>query len=1054
MLPGSATRNRSAIGALGAVLLTGSMGVAHLDAQALRATIFGTVKDVSGATMPGVTIEARNAGTGVVETVVTNDQGRFTLPDLPLGTYTVQAALAGFQTVVRKDLALTVGSQTVVDFSLPIGQVQETVTVTGESPIVDTTSAAVATRIEQKQIAELPLNGRNFAQLVTLSPGVTSISFAGSLFGRQPVYSVAGGRPEGQAFLLDNQNTANFWNRAAGSGVLGTTLGVEAIAEFQALTNTYSAQFGGGGAAINAITRSGANAVHGSVLEFVRNSAFDARQFFDDPARPKPPFSKHQFGGSVGGPIKSDKAFFFVNYEGIVQSLSETRIATVPDANAHNGVIPIGGVLTDVGVHPAIRPVMDLYPLPTDALGGGVGQIGQVDATTGHEHYMLERVDYTLSAKDSLMARYVSDTAYLFEPFSGSSIPLWPAANRTNNQYFMGEERRLLSASVINQMRFGLVRTRELADNTGAVPALAFFPGRMNGTVTPAPNITTIGANQLNPFDILQRRYSVADDFYVSRGSHSVSFGGSFDRLATDINAPFQWGGVWTFTSLQTFLQNQPASIVGALPGQDNAYREFRENDFTAYLQDEWRATAQLTLNLGLRYAPTTNATVTPGITLVDPPQSPAFTPVGTVFAGNASLRNFDPRLGIAYDPFGDRRTAIRAGFGIFHNVVAPRVYASAYYLNPPYTIGRQDLSVVPPAFPTPFTSVVAALPTQSQGIDYQTRNTPYQEQWNVNVQREVLRSTVTIGYVGSHSENLFKQRDVNPVGPATLADGTVVYGVPRGAVAGITPNARANPKFSVLNTGTAFATSDYRSLQMSLNRRFDRGLQAQLAYTLSKCTDLSSGNFGGEGGTASTNPYDPGYDKGLCGFNRTHVVRASGVFALPFSGNQFVEGWLVSAILSYTSGSPFTPAIGFDQSGLGTAAQRPNLASGRTIETVVTGGINRWFDPTAFTLPAPGALGHAGRNSLTGPDFMTLDLALQKTIRIGAALRRAQSGPSIQLRAEGFNLTNRTNFGQPSANVFVQAPNGGGTYSPTAGRITTLAGTARQIQFAVKVVF
>src|SRR6266516_2836977 len=612
MLPGSAIRNRSAIGALGAVLLTGSMGVARLDAQALRATIFGTVKDVSGATMPGVTIEARNAGTGVVETVVTNDQGRFTLPDLPLGTYTVQAALAGFQTVVRKDLALTVGSQTVVDFSLPVGQVEETVTVTGESPIVDTTSAAVATRIEQKQIAELPLNGGNFAQLVTLSPGVTSISFAGSLFGRQPVYSVAGGRPEGQAFLLDYQNTANFWNRAAGSGVLGTTLGVEAIAEFQALTNTYSAQFGGGGAAINAITRSGANAVHGSMLEFVRNSAFDARQFFDDPARPKPPFSKHQFGGSVGGPIKPDKAFFFVNYEGIVQSLSETRIATVPDANAHNGVIPIGGVLTNVGVHPAIRPVLDLYPLPTAALGGGVGQIGQVDATTGHEHYMLERVDYTLSSKDALMARYVSDTAYLFEPFSGSNIPLWPATNRTINQYFMGEERRLLSASVINQMRFGLVRTRELADNTGAVPALAFFPGRMNGTVTPDPTITTIGANQLNPFDILQRRYSVADDFYVSRGSHSVSFGGSFDRLATDINAPFQWGGVWTFTSLQTFLQNQPASIVRALPGQDNAYREFRENDFAAYLRDGWRPASQLTLHLGLRYAPTTNATVIP----------------------------------------------------------------------------------------------------------------------------------------------------------------------------------------------------------------------------------------------------------------------------------------------------------------------------------------------------------------------------------------------------------------------------------------------------------
>jgi hypothetical protein len=360
---------------------------------------------------------------------------------------------------------------------------------------------------------------------------------------------------------------------------------------------------------------------------------------------------------------------------------------------------------------------------------------------------------------------------------------------------------------------------------------------------------------------------------------------------------------------------------------------------------------------------------------------------------------------------------------------------------------------VVPPTFPTPFTSVVAALPTQSQGIDYQTKNTPYQRQWNVNVQREVLLSTiVTIGYVGSHSENLFKQRDVNPVTPARLADGTVVYGVPRGAVAGITPNPRVNPNFSVLNTGTSFAASDYHSLQLSLNRRFERNVQAQLAYTLSNCTDLSSGNFGGEGGTASTNPYDPRYDKGSCGFNRTHVARASGVLVLPFMGNQLVEGWLVSGILNYTSGGPFTPVIGFDQSGLVTGAQRPNLAPGRSIDSVATGDINQWFDPRAFTLPAPGTLGTVGRNSLTGPSFMTIDLALQKSIRLGGSGQAG--GASIQLRAEAFNVTNRANFGQPSANVFVQAPNGGATYSPTAGRITTLVSTARQMQFAIKLVF
>ena len=1037
-------------GAIATYALAVLIGVAApgLAAQAVRATILGIVQDISGAVMPGVVIEVRNLETGITQSVVTNAQGRYNAPDLAIGIYEVQASLTGFRSVVRKGITLRVGSENVVDFTLALGPIEETVTVTSQSPIVETTSSAVSTTIEQKQIADLPLNGRNYAQLITLAPAVTTVTFTGSLFGRQTVYSVAGGRPEGQAYLLDNTNIANFWNRAAGSGVLGTTLGVEAIAEIQALTNTYSAQFGGGGGVINAVTRSGTNTVHGSAFEFVRNSRFDARNFFDDPTQPKPPFTRNQYGGSLGGPVRKDKAFAFVTYEGITQSLAETRIVTAPDANAHNGLIPIGGVLTNVGVNAAIRPVLDLYPLPTTPLGGGVGQLNQVESTTGHENYGLGRFDYTMSPHDSLFARYVADTAYLFEPFSGSNLPLWPATNRTSNQYFTAEERRVMSSSVINQVRFGVVRTRELADNTGEVSALRFFPGRMNGTVNPGSGITIVGANQLNPFDILQRKYSVADDVYWTTGTHSIKFGGSLERQETDINAPFQWGGAWTFGSLQAFLQNQPTSIVGALPGQDDAFRLFREWDVTAYVQDEWKPTATITLNLGLRYAPTTNASVAPGITLVDPPRSPAFTPVDTVFAKNASLKNVDPRLGIVYDPSADHRTSIRGGFGVFHNVIAPRVYGSAYYLNPPYVIGRQDLSVVPPIFPTPFTAVAAALPTQSQGIDYQTADTPYQEQWNVNAQREVLRATVvTIGYIGSRSVNLFKQRDLNPVTPRTLSDGTVVYGAARGPGAvGIVPNARVNPAFSTLNTGTSFATSSYHSLQMSLNRRFSGGLQAQLSYTLSKCRDLSSGNFGGEGGTASTNPYDAQYDEGPCGFSRTHTLRASTVVALPFKGNRLVEGWQVSGILNMTSGAPFTPTV-FDQSGLGTAAQRPNLASGRDAADVVTGNINQWFDPTAFTLPAPGTLGTAGRNSVIGPSYATVDAALLKNVTL-------HGSSSIQLRAEAFNLTNHVNFGQPNANVFAQTANGGGTFSPTAGRITTTASTSRQIQFGMKILF
>jgi hypothetical protein len=357
------------------------------------------------------------------------------------------------------------------------------------------------------------------------------------------------------------------------------------------------------------------------------------------------------------------------------------------------------------------------------------------------------------------------------------------------------------------------------------------------------------------------------------------------------------------------------------------------------------------------------------------------------------------------------------------------------------------------PVYPTPNPS--ASQISQSQGLDYDVIGTPRLQQWNVNVQREILANTsVTLAYVGSRGDRLQQQRDVNPVVPRTLADGTVVYGSRAGTQT--LSNARLNPVFAALTTGNTLATSNYHSLQVALNRRFERGIQSQLSYTLSRCRDTSSGSSLFEGGQVATNPYDLSYDEGPCLIDRTHNLRASVVYQLPFQGNWLAEGWQISTIISAVSGAPFTPGIGFDQSGLQTAGQRPNLASGRSLENAVTGGsldavcgcIANYFDPTFFTLPAAGTLGTSvGRDSLRGPALFTVDLGLSRNIALSS--RRAY----VQLRLEVFNLFNRVNYGLPNPTIFIATADGGAAYNPTAGQIST-ALAPRQMQLAVRLVF
>src|SRR6266852_3717058 len=395
MLVNSKTGSIRFAGILMSIVLFGLAGVGllRLNAQGATATILGTVTDMSGAAIPETAVLVKNVGTGITQSAVSDGLGRFSVPDLGIGDYELQASKAGFSTVVHKGITLTVGSQAVVDFSLPVGQQTQTVTVESQASQVEVTNAAVGSLINQAQMANLPLNGRNFEQLIFLSPGVQVINSMNSNArqGRQSVFSAAGARPEGQELLLDDESIVNFWKRGVGT-ITGSSLGMEAMAEFQALTNTYGAQFGGNGAVINAVSKSGTNVFHGSAYEFIRNSAMDARGFFDPDVLG---FRRNQPGGSLGGPVKKDKAFFFVNYEGVWQFQVQTKLATVPDSSHRT---PMFARATNPVSYDGIVNALALYPVPAYNFNAaaGTGQVNQVANQVAHENYFLGRLDYTL----------------------------------------------------------------------------------------------------------------------------------------------------------------------------------------------------------------------------------------------------------------------------------------------------------------------------------------------------------------------------------------------------------------------------------------------------------------------------------------------------------------------------------------------------------------------------------------------------------------------------------------------------------------------------------
>jgi outer membrane receptor protein involved in Fe transport len=1005
--------------------------VAIVAAQGTTGSLSGFVTDETKAALPGATVTAKHVDTGQTRVVVTDAQGRYRVDALAPGNYDITVELSGFRTAEYAQVPLSVGQQAALNVELKLGGMAERVVVTADATLVAMHTPAVVGLVEQTQIRELPLNGRDFSQLTLLQPGVTSSPSTAQAVdrGMGTQVSIAGARPNQISYQLDGTDANTQGNGSPGSAA-GGLLGVDTVREFQVLVNNYSAEYGRStGGIVTAVTRSGTNLVKGSLFEFNRNSAFDSKTFFDDPNQAIPKLTRNQFGGNLGGPIVKDRTFFFASYEGLLQDRGVTSIATVPSRATR--------ARTDISS--VTLPYLLLYPEPNGKETGATGLYSVQSVSPTRENYALAKIDHTLTQNQSLSVRYSWDKASVDVD---QPIPLWTTDTRTRTQSIVGEHKWVIASNLLNVGKIAWNRAYEKTDNLENrtfAPSLFFVPGTRFGTLA-VSGINGLGPDTSTPTFVDLKSLQVIDNFSWLHGAHNVKTGMNFTYYMNDQDSSFDLGGSYAFTSLDNFLQNKPNTYEGQAIGSTTA-RRWRQSLVGLYAQDDWSATRQLTLNLGVRYEFITTPHELDGREAHMPDLQAANVVTGGPIFQNPSLKNVAPRAGFAWDPGGDGKNVVRGGAGYFFEPILSNVYRAYGDRTPPY---YNSINPASPTFPNPPTTGSSSL-LRLDLVDYNLKN-PYRVQYNLGYQRELPgRTVVSAGFIGSRGYNQIRNVEYNQAIPQVLADGSLFFPV---------GGTRRNPNFGSMRLRTTDGLSWYKGLVVGASRRFSDGLSMQASYTLGKSEDLGSQAVGSGDFDNSFQPayaFDPMLNKGLSDFDIRHNFVFNSTWELPFAkltkgaAGALAGGWQLSTILTMRSGVPFSPVLGFDRARAlprsGGAGQLPDLVSGCSLNPVL-GGADQYFDPNCFALPAAGTLGNVPRNSIIGPGFGSLDLALFKNIALGASRK-------LQLRAEGFNITNRVNLGLPAATVF----NSSGRVS-NAGQITSIVGTARQFQFGAKVEF
>ncbi len=1063
-------------------------------------SVIGTVADASGAAISGAHITVQNLGTGARRTTVSGREGQYEVLSLSAGRYRILARKHGFAREVRTGIHLAVGQSATANLILHIGSVRQQVTVHADASRISLTTSDISGLVGQRQVRNLPLNGRSYDELMTLDPGIVNytsqktggIGVSNSTVGNN--FAVSGNRPQQNLYLLNGiEFTGAAEVNMQPGGVSEELLGVDAVREFNVLRDNYGAEYGKRpGAQVLIVTQSGTNHFHGSVYEFLRNNVLDAPNYFDRGSAP--PFQRNQFGAALGGPLQRNRTFLFGNYEGFRQHLHQTGVDLVPDANARLGLLPCRLVsptpnpcpasgLVRVGIAPGVAPLLHLWPMPSPGAPdfGGISEAFNSPLQIIQDDFGTARLDRIFSARDTFSGVYTIDASSDLTPTS-TNLYSTDLENLTEHVASL-EETHIFSPSLLNVVRIGFSRayyyyTGEPTPGTPAASVPGFVADHAVGQVVvggsaaanPAAQISLAGSNVGTNLHIARNLFTYKDRLTLTRGRQNISAGVWVEPLQSNEDLALLQAGQATFAGLQQFVEGTIANL-----GYDPAPTEMNWRMLMGawYAQDVVRVTPRLTLSLGFRDGFTNgwneahnraaNFVFQNGVIQTQPR-------IGhSIFTVNHAKFLPQPRIGLAWQPVA--HTVIHAGFGMYYDMqdaLGYRMDQNAPF-NPTYHVLHLPVASLPVSAGTlPASAKIAPAGVQPN------MKTPTLVSWSLRVDRQLTPNTYfSVGYIGSHGYHEMLSLDDNEPTPAVCPSAscpaaypasfpTPLAGsaVPDGAnyIPAGTP--LANPNLGAAWAWFSLGSSSYNALQLDFHHRLTHGLLLRGVYTWSKALDdgdsLNATASGNAPGLVS-NPFDIRADWGPATYDVRNVATADTLYQLPLGhgqrylahlrgfANALASGWTATSIVTLQSGFPFTPELSYNPSNNGDATNpvRPfvnPVFHGR----VITGRPSQWFHPAAFLAPPPGSgfYGNLGRDSLSGPSLATWDFSTLKDTALRGRLH-------LQFRVEIFNLLNRANFNTPNLVVFT--PSG---LSPTAGVITSTSTTARQVQFGAKLLW
>jgi len=1043
------------------------------EAQTFRGTILGTVTDSSGLPVTGATVAVKNRETGLARTTQTSEDGSYTVTELPIGTYTVTISQSGFQTSVTSDVVVNVAGERRVDAALKPGQVSELVEVSGtELPQVETTTNEMGGVLTSQTIQDIPVNGRDYTKLIYLNPGVAGspdqISDSPGSFGE---FSMNGARGRSNNYLLDGTDMNDGYrndpaiNEAGVFGTPATILPIDAVAEVRVISN-FEPEYGrNAGAVVNIVTKSGTNTFHGTAAEYFRNSALDARNYFNPvknangTPNPKAPFHNNQYGGSLGGPIIKDKTFFFVDYEGQQEPVGVVTLASVPTGSASDGSLSPSDA-----TNPVISQLLARHPWPAPNLGGGTASV--VSPSFNRLSSLIAKIDHSFNANNLLTGRYFFGDSVQSFPLAltatGGQLPGFNTFTPTRVQLVSLSYVHTIGSNKVNELRFGWNRFAEgfFPQDQGFQPSsigLNTGPSDSGLPIILVSGVAQLGATSSVPRHRVDSNSQVLDNFSWKINKHDLKFGVDFHRTSIQQYFNKYFRGRLKFASVSDFLAG---NVDSGFQYFGDSTRHTFENNFGFYIQDSYRITPRLTLNYGMRWdyfgVIGEKNNLMSNITSVSPATGTGtFTLTQVGQPGLSSLynpdrKNFAPRASLAWDVTGRGKTVVRAGYGIFFDSFSQDMalghlpYAPFFDPGPAYNnigpapilstgaVGGTIVSGSPVFAPT----TTCDFECDVFGFDRNIK-TPYMENYNLNIQQQIgSKAVLQVGYVGSQGHRLWRFFDLGQPSAAAINAADVACGCINDFGSAARPLA-GNPygAFYVLQENSS-GKSNYNSLQASFRVNGWHGITSIVNYVWSKSLDNSSDGEDFEPNAAQPNDStQPNLEYGPSNFNVPHRFTWIFGYDLPRmdgSMQKLRNGWGMNSSVTLQSGQPFQFNYNFqdDFSGSGNGFDRPDVVGPIVYHPHDP---SNYVDLSAFAIPctinvavATGTAadcaigsrhyGNLGRNALHGPTFKQWDLAIYKNTAITERLK-------MQLRAEFFNVLNHPNFANPFLPAFIADP-------------------------------